>query len=323
MIFYYFMFSPSGAGRVPTERLALAPLGARTLAPRRCAPFRLFFLLALLLLTAACPQLPQPFQHDQANPLLLLDGRAGVFLAFDESAPAALLPALRAALMKQDVPVFLDKPPAEALPLRLKLRKAAPRADTVELELFWELYDSDGLVIDHYDQKLRVVVADWDKGVPALMKRLADEAAPHIARLMPVEEGTRQDEAATPGPRPRLFVAAVEGAPGDGNDAMARAMRLSLSASGIELVERPGEGIFQLKGKAAVARADSKSEKLQVEWTLLDPRGGEMASMDQAGLVPLGLLHKPWGTLAGEIVAGTAIELAGLLKDAAKPRKKP
>ena len=28
-------------------------------------------------------------------------------------------------------------------------------------------------------------------------------------------------------------------------------------------------------------------------------------------------------SLAGEIVAGTAIELAGLLKDAVKPRKKP
>lgn len=285
--------------------------------------FKRILALALLLLAAACPQLPQPFQHDQDNPLLLLDGRAGVFFVFDESAPVALVPALRAALMKQDVPVFLDKPPTEALPLRLKLHKSAPRANTVELELFWELYDSDGLVIDHYDQKLRVVVDDWDKGVPTLMKRLADEAAPHLARLMPVEEGTRQDETASSARRPRLFVAAVEGAPGDGNDALARAMRLSLSANGIELVEKTGGDVFQLKGKASVAKADSKSEKLHVEWTLLDAKGDEMAAMDQEGLVPLGLLSKPWGALAGEIVAGTAIEVSALLKDAVTPRKKP
>lgn len=314
------MFSPSGARRDPAERLALAPLGARPLGPRRYAPLRLFFLLALLLLTAACPQLPQPFQHDQANPLLLLDGRAGVFLAFDDSVPAALIPALRAALMKQDVPVFLESPPTEALPLRLKLHKSAPRANTVELELFWELYDSEGLIIDHYDQKLRVVTDDWDKGSSALMKRLADEAAPHLAHLMPVEDGTRPEAAAAPVLRPRLFVAPVEGAPGDGNDALARAMRLSLSANGIELVEKHGSDAFQLRGKATVTKADSRSERLHVEWTLLDAKGGEMAAMDQEGLVPAGLLHKPWGSLAGEIVASTAIELSGILKDAVKKR---
>jgi hypothetical protein len=283
-----------------------------------------FFSLAALLLLAACPQLPQPFQHDGANPLLEIDGKAGVVLAFETDIPKALAPALRDALVRHDVPAFLDKAPREAFPLRLKLRKNAPRANTVELELFWELYDTDGLIVDHYDQKLRVVESDWDKGAPALMKRLANEAAPHLAGLMPADEGTKANsQLAALGAKPRLFVQPVTGAPGDGNDALARAMRLSLSANGIEMTEGAGTGIYRLQGTTKVAKADAKSDNLRLDWTLFDPSGAEMATLDQEGLVPSGLLDKPWGPLAGEIVAGTAIELSALIKQVGPAKRKP
>lgn len=271
----------------------------------------------LLPLLAACPKLPQPFEHDQANPLLVLDGRGGVFFDLDPTAPRPFALALKAALMKQDVPVFMEKPPAEALALRLKLRPGPERGGTREIEFFWELLDREGLAVGHHDQKARVLSDDWQKGAQALMKRLADDAAPALAALMPVEDGTKP---ASPDAVKKIaiFIPPVEGAPGDGNDALMRAMRLALSANGMSLLEQPQPGAYQLKGKVSLGRSDPKGDKLHLEWTLQDAKGGEMASLDQDGMVAKGLLDKPWGSLASEIVAGTAIELAGLLKEAAQ-----
>lgn len=280
---------------------------------------RVLVLLLLAPLLAACPKLPQPFEHDQANPLLLLDGQAGVFFDFDADAPQALVPAMKAALMKQDIPVFLDKPPAEAFRLRLKSKRGLERGATSELELFWELLDQEGLAIGHYDQKARLLTSEWSAGSPQLMKRLAEEAAPALAALMPVEEGTKPTATQANTERPKLFIAPIEGAPGDGNEALLRAMRLSLLANGIDIVDKDEAASHKLKGLVKLSRADAKGDQLHVEWTLADPKGGEMASLDQQGMVPKGLLDKPWGTLAAEIVAGTAIELSALLKDAAKP----
>ncbi|CAA6603967.1 conserved exported hypothetical protein [Rhodospirillaceae bacterium LM-1] len=278
------------------------------------------FSLFLLFLLAACPQLPQPFQHDAVNPLLRLDGRAGVVLILESNVPRTFATALRDSLNRQDVPVFLEGAPQDAFPLRLHLRKGTERAGLVELEMFWQLHDAEGLTIGHYDQLANVAASDWEKGAPSLMKRLADAAAPQLATLMPIEDGTRPlvSTPSKPADKQLLILEFVKGAPGDGNEALARAMRLALSANGIGLIEQAGPKAFRLQGQASVAKAGSNSESLHLEWRLLDPNGAEMALLELDGAVPAGLLEKPWGPMAGEIVASTAIELAGLIKDAGK-----
>jgi hypothetical protein len=282
------------------------------------------FVAALsLLFLAACPRLPQPFEHDQANALLDIEGQAGMAFQFESGTPVGLSNALRDALVRLDVPAFVDKAPVAAFPLRLKVRKANPRANTVELQLFWELYDADGLAIDHYDQIQRVVESDWDKASAALMKRLANEAAPKLAQMMPIEDGTKPSPQAAQAAKPRLFMEPVQGAPADGNDALYRAIRLSLLANGIEMAEAAAPDVYRLKGLAKVSKADAKNDKLHMTWTLYDGAGGEIAALDQEGLVAQGTLDRPWGPLAGEIVAGTAIELSQLMKQAAGFKKKP
>ncbi|MBF0269035.1 MAG: hypothetical protein HQL44_10640 [Alphaproteobacteria bacterium] len=283
---------------------------------------RRFLLLLLLLLLSACPQLPQPFQHDGVNPLLRLDGRAGVALILESGVSRNFATALRDSMNRMDVPVFLEGAPQSALALRLQLRKGSERTGLTELEMFWQLQDAEGLAIGHYDQLANVALSDWERGAPALMKRLADEAAPKLAGLMPIEDGTRPlvNAPSKPADKQLLVLEFVKGAPGDGNEALTRAMRLAMSANGIGLIEQAGPGAFRLQGQANVAKAGSNSESLHLEWRLLDPNGAEMALLELDGAVPAGLLEKPWGPMAGEIVASTAIELAGLIKDAGKKR---
>lgn len=286
--------------------------------------FRSLFLLCLALLLPACPQLPQPFRHETENPLLSLDGRAGVRIAADAQMPAGFAQAVRASLLKKDVPVFIGSAPAEALPLQLRVRKSEPKGGTVLLELFWELHDTDGLAIGNYDQRARVAEADWTEGKPALLKILAEEAAPQLAGLMPVEEGTRPEESPVqPAAKPRLFLKEIGGAPGDGNQSLLVAMRLALSANGIEITDRPDAQTFRLAGKVTLSGAGKDTERLHLDWLLFDPKDAEMASLEQGGLVPKGSLDGSWGTLSGEIVAGTAQNLAQLVKDAAGLKKKP
>jgi hypothetical protein len=286
--------------------------------------FRFAIMPGLALLLAACPQLPRPFEHERANPLLDLDDRAGVVLAFESDIPADFAKAVQTALAKQDVPARIEAAPKGALPLKLRQRRESLSPESDRLELFWELHDSEGLVIDHFDQQARVGAKDWAQGASPLMKRLAEEAAPRLARLMPVEEGTRpSDSPLATAKRPRLLLESVEGAPGDGNTALTGSMRLALSAKGIEMAASPEADVFRLKAKVRVEKTPPAGQSLHIDWILSDPKGAEMAVLEQDGAVPEGLLDKPWGLLAREIVAGTAQELAGLLKEAGislKPR---
>ncbi|TAN44983.1 MAG: hypothetical protein EPN26_16435 [Rhodospirillales bacterium] len=278
--------------------------------------------LCLVFLLAACPKLPRPFEHGTTNPLLDLDGKAGVILAFDQEIPENFAAAIQSALAKRDVPARLDNALPGALPLHLRARRTDQRGGSADMELFWELHDAEGLIIDHYDQRVRVNEKEWEQGNPLLMKRLAEEAAPKLAGLMPVEDGARpSDSPVAQEAKTLLLLERVEGAPSDGNAALARSMRLALSVKNITMAEGPGDDVFRLIGKVKVDKAPPASQRLHIDWILTDPHGGEMAVLEQDGAVPEGLLDKPWGPLAGEIVAGTAQDLAGLLKEAGKALK--
>lgn len=284
--------------------------------------------LALLagLIAGCAPQLPRPFEHVEANPLLDLDDRAGLFLAADPLAPASLGPALVKALAKHEVALALDLAHPQSQRLGLRVVEEAEPGDRLALMLYWEIADREGLAIGHHDQPQRVSLKAWRAGEEALVKTIATEAAPKLADLLRVRED--QPMAPPEAAKPRLVIEPIEGAPGDG----ARSLRLALSAllrqAGLVMVDASSdeEADFHLAGRVAIARdakgAAKDAARLDLTWTLFDSSGAELGTVDQGAPIEAKKLDGAWGGLAYDIALGAAqglVDLIGRSQAAAKP----
>ncbi len=271
------------------------------------------------LIAGCAPQLPRPFEHHQANPLLDLDDRAGLFLVLDAQAPPALGPALVKALAKHEVALALDQAHAEAQRLSLRIATGRDEGGALEATLLWQVTDREGLAVGHFDQPRTLPGESWRSGEAALMQAIATEAAPKLAELLRAKED--QPIAPPEAAKPRLVIEPIEGAPGDG----ARSLRLALAAllrhAGLALIDADsdGEADFHLVGRVTIAKPAMGGERLELAWTLFDSAGAELGSVDQGAPIEAKRLAGAWGGLAHDIAQGAAEGLVDLIARFAAP----
>jgi hypothetical protein len=116
------------------------------------------------------------------------------------------------------------------------------------------------------------------------------------------------------GARPPVTVSGVGGAPGDGNEALASAMRGALRAQNIP-VTSAGERAFRLAGTVALSDRGARTQGLTIEWTLTDPAGNPRGTITQNNEIPRGALNGPWGDTASASAAAAARRISELLPD--------
>lgn len=105
---------------------------------------------------------------------------------------------------------------------------------------------------------------------------------------------------ATPVELPPQSVAliGVEGAPGDGNTALAKAMHELLLAAKIPLQINPDLADVQLKGEVSLTPSGEQLERIRIAWVLLDKQGQELGRLEQDNAIPAGALSGKWGGTA-------------------------
>ena len=91
------------------------------------------------------------------------------------------------------------------------------------------------------------------------------------------------DSLVATGPRSRIFVGPIEGAPADTARRLARLVAASLRDRDIPATaESTGAKAYVLRAEARVARISKADEMLTLRWRLVDPSGQELGTFDQA-----------------------------------------
>ena len=269
----------------------------------------------LLLAAAACAEFPKPFKPEDkatAPPILYLSDSPGIVLGPVDG----LAPAVAEALLSAMIEAFADAnvPASRALGNRASYRLdgrvvAAPRDGAAKILVLWELYDPEGTKIGAHLQHEELDDSALVVPVPATMARVASAAAPRIAAFIQDGEAPPPKQA----PAAKVAVLPIEGAPGDGRAALARALRFYLGQAAFEITNEPTEDGLVVLGTVEIGEVTGASQPITILWQVLRPDGYEIGQVDQSNKIPVGLLDGPWGSLAFVIAEGAAQGIKALL----------
>jgi len=250
--------------------------------------------------------MPKPFQPDDKSRFdasrLPFEDKLGVFVTPPEGLPdplgAALAAALVEALADQSVPASLNTANRASY---LLTAEASPVA-AAEVALSWRLIDAMGEIAGLFDQ-VEPMPRTGDRDAIAA---IATRAAARIAGLM--------RSAALPGPPAlRIVLGPVDGARGDGREALARAMRQALEAQAVEVLAEPKGDDPVLLGSVRSSRRGAE-EMVEILWSVIGADGAELGSVSQSNTVPLGALDERWGPIAGAVAGGGATGVVAILQ---------
>lgn len=180
----------------------------------------------------------------------------------------------------------------------LKSRYAGTfRADRRSLPtsvIVWRLYDKDNVRQGQFTTTYTGSTLD------DIVPRLADQAkavsAEVLALVMPGGLA-KPVEPALPA-TPQMAVGRIKGAPGDGNVALAFAIKTALMAKGVRMAPAPAKAVWQIDCSVAVVRLNDKEDRVRLVWRLRDPQRREAGTLEQENPVPHGRLRGKWGDVA-------------------------
>lgn len=260
-------------------------------------------LLILPLLLAACGDLPQPFRNRPGLQAQRLAMPLAVRLAvpppqqamLQDTAARKLADSVASALQAQEVPAVATDAP---LPLDWRVDIQAERQGEVVLPRF-RLLDADGRPQAASDGE-PVPLRDWASPTPELLNQVASQAAPALTRLLlqveAAQKATDPDSLAAGPPRVRL--AGVRGAPGDGNTSLAARMREFLSNEGYVVQDAAEGAAYGLEAEVNVVPAGRGLDRVEIQWIVSRRDGEELGRVVQMNEVPSGRLNRLWGDIA-------------------------
>lgn len=281
----------------------------------------------LLLLPAACGDLPRPFE-----------GRPGTTaerLARPPPARLSVLPPTQAYLTDAGAAEYssavAEAMQEEALPAVTE----AARPGDWRLELLAEL--RDGRVVPSFrvrdpagtergQAEARPVSADiWAMAAPETLRRAGREAAPTIAALLAgIEAARREADPNSLVNRPvRIQLLKVRGAPGDGNSSLARNMRDQLAKLGMVVQEGAETADYTVAGEVSLADLPRGQQRVEIRWKVADARGAEAGQVAQLNAVPRGALSGLWADIALVVAQEAAGGVRDVIANQTGPRRDP
>ncbi len=128
--------------------------------------------------------------------------------------------------------------------------------------------------------------------------------------LMPVPEEGPSRLVAEPPPvtwgQPSFLIKQVEGAPGDGNKALTKAMKEALRKRDITVTEDPRQAGFVIAGKVEISAPVGGRQQAKIIWAVNTIAGDEVGKAVQENAVKAGSLNGAWGRVA-DIVSIAAV----------------
>ena len=144
--------------------------------------------------------------------------------------------------------------------------------------IHWLLRDREANTIGSRTQGVSTSLWSWNFGDPEVIQMASAEAARLVAPMIRSVEV----EVAAPEEPPSVWVEVVTGAPGDGDAALARAMRAALRLTGIPLALRTSEAQYRVGGTVVVEPVGTGMERVGIVWLVTAADGRPLGSC-QAG----------------------------------------
>lgn len=303
---------------------------------------------------AACGDTPKPFAHEQADAIARppKQDKTEATIEIPANMPTQMAERVAAAIAieLQSYGVVAALQPARA---PVKITGAMTTRDAfgsgIEVEMNWFVLGPRG-VQGPATSKTVTRPEDFAVASDRLVSRIAQQAAPRIATLMgrpptfearspgqvaagitvpdavaddPVQKTANRPEnqAAVPNSKlPKVMVAAVNGAPSDGNRQLFSGMRRALGSNRIVVLDKPGDDTYSITATVSLAAIDDRMTQLSISWVLKDPAGKEIGKVDQSNPVPIAATKGSWAGF-GDIVATAAVE--GILDLIEKAMNRP
>ena len=281
--------------------------------------------LSLAALLAGCGDLPQPFlghpgataQRLSHPPPSRLDVPTPATSMLSDQAASVWSVMAAHALDDQAIPAAASPPRRDDWQLRLS---ATLHGATVTPS--YALLNPKGETQGTTDGT-PVPAARWASGDPAMLRAETTASAPRIIALMTsVDAAIRQSDPNSLVNRPaRIFFSGVTGAPGDGNTALARQLRLQLPDTGDVVQASARDADFTVRGEVHVVPDPHGTERVEVTWIVVDNEGRESGRVAQLNDVPKGTLDVYWGDVALVVAQQAASGIHDVITNSSGRRK--
>jgi len=260
---------------------------------------------SLLLLVCSCGDLPRPFAGNPGRTALALavpppprlivpPPTAGLL---PDSDAAAWAKAVTEALVAEEIPAFAASAHKGEWQLRLSANLEGEQV-TPRFTLIDPKGGTKGDVVG-----TPVLAVDWELASPAILQQTAMQAAPQIVGLLrSVDASLKQSDPNSLYNRPaRVFFSGVTGAPGDGDVALARGMRIRIPDTGDQIVDKIDTADFLLRGTVKLTDEPGGQQQVEIHWLVSDRAGHLAGDVAQGHDVGKGTLDHYWGDVAAAV----------------------
>lgn len=263
---------------------------------------------------------PQPFRdtpHATAdNPLLDVPSAVGIAVLPVAGAPSPLnreiAKALATRLQALEIPAeAVDTNAGLGFTLAGEAQNVVASPSGVTATILWSLRSRRGPA-GEYRQSVAVPASAWreDAGdVGAVATQLAGAAG---AAIMGLVGGEAPTPAAVQRARlPRISIAPVEGAPGDGRESLRLALIQVMFERGVARDDSNPE--VTLRAVMTSEPVPGDQQKVAIVWRAIGRDGKDLGTVRLDNTIPNGALDGPWGPTAFAIATAAAPDLVALL----------
>lgn len=277
--------------------------------------------LLLLLALAACGGFPRPFQGNPGATALRLAQPPPVLLAVPPPTGAMLEDASAVAYAKQiagvlaamEIPAVAAEPHKGDWVLHIDAKLQGDSV-TPHFQVLNPAGQNQGDVTGP-----AVPAAAWSAATPATLQQAAAGAAPDISALLTQIQAriARSDPNSLLNRPAHLYFAGVTGAPGDGNQMLAKLMHQDLIAEGEVVQDRPDGADMSVRGQVKITdRPNTDQQIVEIDWIVDDARG-ERGRAVQLNEIPKGSLDSYWGDVAVVVAQQGAGGVRGIIEKSA------
>lgn len=105
----------------------------------------------------------------------------------------------------------------------------------------------------------------------------------------------------------------VAGAPGDGEQALERALSNRFMSEGFTVTGRPQVNAYEIQGTVRLSPAERGKENIRIDWTIFGPEGTRLGNVTQVKVIRKGSLDRRWGAAADAAADAAAQDILKLL----------
>jgi len=183
-----------------------------------------------------------------------------------------------------------------------------PAGDKNLVTINWKVTNVVGDVVTELVTSSSVSGSAWKAASRSSLNTVSEDVVPRIAITLQTKYPVvaRKEW-------PLVAIVAVEGAPGDGNEALKKAFVTVLKDAGLPVTDNPENAVIQIFGKVNITDKTLERETIEINWFFLEPDGNEIAKMTQSNSVEKGRVKSKWGALAYDVTFAMVDSISNVL----------